>query len=109
MAAVLNEFAIRRKIKSEFLCDIDLVENSLLNGFRKLWLYQFYVLARLSWAFLVQDLVASCAVELDCRDGPEAMSVQSLASCSNLMTTVGSVLRQLTNTTRRCKSSNVRF
>ena len=36
----------------------------MLNGFEKLWLYQFYVLARLSWGFLVQGLVLSVATEL---------------------------------------------
>ena len=43
---------------------MNLVEKLRLNGFQKLWLYQFYVLSRIAWPFLVQDLVVSFATEL---------------------------------------------
>ena len=64
IAADLSEQAIRNRIESNFQRDMDLVEKSLLNGFQKLWLYQFYVLSFLAWPFLVQDLVLSFAVKL---------------------------------------------
>ena len=54
--AFLKEHLIKEKIKKEILNEIQVVDNCLLNGFMKLWLYQFYVLYHFSWPFLIHDL-----------------------------------------------------
>ena len=45
--------------------DINTIDNSLVNGFIKLWLYQFYLLAGTSWAFLIYDFERSFAVDIE--------------------------------------------
>ncbi len=60
----LSEAGVKAKMKQRFEADMELISKSLINGFMKLWLYQFYVLARLSWCFLVHDLDRSFAVGL---------------------------------------------
>ena len=44
--------------------EINTIDNSLVNGFMKLWLYQFYLLARTSWPFLIYDFERSFAVDI---------------------------------------------
>ena len=61
---LINEQQIKQKIEALFLSDIDIVEKSKLNGFMKLWLYQFYILQRLSWPFIINDLSLSFALSL---------------------------------------------
>ena len=55
---------IKDKIKKEILNEIQTVDNCRLNGFMKLWLYQFYVLYHFSWPLLIHDLDKSFAVEI---------------------------------------------
>jgi len=45
--------------------EINTIDNSLVNGFMKLWLYQFYLLARTSWPFLIYDFEQSVAVDIE--------------------------------------------
>ena len=45
--------------------DISTIDNSLVNGFMKLWLYQFNLLARTSWPFLIYDFERSFAVDIE--------------------------------------------
>ena len=52
------------KINTLLTEDMTLIENSKVNGFMKLWLYQFYCLAHLSWPFMINDLTRSFALEL---------------------------------------------
>jgi Reverse transcriptase (RNA-dependent DNA polymerase) len=52
----LSENQIKWKIKSSLTDDLIRVHNAKINGFMKAWIYQFYVLSRLSWVFLVHDL-----------------------------------------------------
>ena len=47
---------IKAKIRVSFSQKINLINESHLNGFVKLWLYQFYTVHHLSWPFIVFDL-----------------------------------------------------
>jgi hypothetical protein len=60
----LSEEKVKMFVKSALLKDVEKVDKSGVNGLMKLWLYQFYLLARLSWPFLVHDFCHSFAVEL---------------------------------------------
>ena len=51
----LSEEHIKTRVKTALLQDFSLIEQSKINGFMKLWLYQFYVLSHLSWPFLSHD------------------------------------------------------
>ena len=54
-----NEKDIKKQIISLLTKDIETIQSSKLNGFMKLWLYQFYALSHLSWPFLINDLEKS--------------------------------------------------
>ena len=56
---------IQERVRAKFLNDMKLVKQSKVNGLMKLWLYQFYVLARISWPLLIQDFPRSFAVGLE--------------------------------------------
>ena len=43
---------------------MELIDGAKINGFMKLWLYQFYVLSHLSWPFMINDLNKTFAQEL---------------------------------------------
>ena len=60
----LSEQKIKTKIWDTILKDFQTVDNSLVNGFMKLWIYQFYILAQLSWPFLIYDFNRSFVVDL---------------------------------------------
>ena len=61
---MLSEKNIKDKISAFLANDIATIDSSKLNGFMKLWLYQFYILAHLSWPFLINDLDNSFALDL---------------------------------------------
>ena len=61
----LKEDKIKKEIRKRLQADIELVENSAVNGLCKLYLYEHFIVRRLSWAFLVHDLCLSFAKELD--------------------------------------------
>ena len=61
---LLKEKEIKDKIVATLAKDIELVKNSKVNGFMKLWLYQFYILSHLSWPFFINDLDLSFAQDL---------------------------------------------
>ena len=61
---LLKEKDIKDKIVASLSHDIEIVKKSKVNGFMKLWLYQFYVLSHLSWPFLINDLDLSFAQDL---------------------------------------------
>ena len=46
------------------LQDMQTIDNALITGFMKLWLYQFYLLARTSWPFLIYNFDRSFDMEL---------------------------------------------
>ena len=45
--------------------DLETIEHSGVNGLSKLFLYEHFLVSRLSWVFLVHDLCASFAEDLD--------------------------------------------
>jgi hypothetical protein len=51
----LSEHSVKSRIKKHFVDDMKRVEESNVKGFEKLWLYQFGVLARMGWPFLIHD------------------------------------------------------
>ena len=61
---LIYENDLKKKINTLLTEDINIIENSKVNGFMKLWLYQFYCLAHLSWPFMINDLTRSFALEL---------------------------------------------
>ena len=61
----LKEDKIRREIRKRFLDDMEKIEVSGVNGLCKLFLYEHFVVSRLSWSFLVHDLSLSFASELE--------------------------------------------
>jgi hypothetical protein len=61
----LQENKIEDRVKEMFQEDMKLVRNSKLNGFMKLWIYQFYILARLAWPFMAHDFSRSFADNLE--------------------------------------------
>ena len=61
---MLNEKEIKHQISRKFEDDINLIQKAKVNGFMKLWLYQFYVIPRLSWQFPINDLDKSFSIEL---------------------------------------------
>ena len=60
----VKEDDIQKLVSTKFEADMDNIDKSLVHGFMKAWLYQFYVLSRLSWLFLVHDLNRSLAETL---------------------------------------------
>ena len=60
---LLKEKEIKDKIVATLTKEIELVKNSKVNGFMKVWLYQ-YVLLHLSWPLLINDLDLSFAQDL---------------------------------------------
>ena len=62
---LLNELDVKKSVKENFLHLMSTVDNSPVNGLMKLWMYQFGILGRLSWPFMVHDLPLSLAIEFD--------------------------------------------
>ena len=63
----LKEDKIKTEIRRRLYADMDTVEASGVNGLCKLYIYEHYVVPRLSWVFLVHDLNLWFARELDKR------------------------------------------
>ena len=61
----LTDHKVRTHIMNKFVEDVKLVQRSKFNGLMKLWIYQHYLLARLSWPFLINDLARSFAAKMD--------------------------------------------
>ena len=60
----LSEAKIKTRIWHSILEDFTCVDSSPINGFMKLWIYQFFLLARLSWPFLIYDFDRTFAIDL---------------------------------------------
>ena len=60
----VKEKGVSSMIVNKFETDMETIDKCLVYGIMKAWLYQFYVLARLSWLFLVHDLNHSLAETL---------------------------------------------
>jgi len=61
---LLSEKDIKQKISALLANDIEVIQGSKLNGFMKLWLYQFYTISHLAWPFMINDLDTSFAMDL---------------------------------------------
>jgi hypothetical protein len=61
----LKEDKVKSEVRKRVAADLSLVDASGVNGFCKLFLYEFFVIRRVSWQFLVHDFCLSFAVELD--------------------------------------------
>ena len=61
-----KEKDIKAKIRASFSQKMNLINESHLNGFMKLWpwLYKFYAVPHLSWPFIVFDLDITFALDL---------------------------------------------
>ena len=59
-----KEKHIKIKIRASFTEKMSRINESLVNGYMKLWLYQFYALAHLSWPFIVFELDRTFALDL---------------------------------------------
>jgi hypothetical protein len=66
----LNEADMKKRIQRIFTEDVTRVDRSLVNGYMKLWLYQFYILSHLSWPFVVHDLDLSFSRDLQAQIQP---------------------------------------
>ena len=75
-----NEKDIRKQIISLLTKDIETIQSSKLNGFMKLWLYQFYALSHLSWPFLINDLDKSFSLDLQRMRNRQLKAGQVLAA-----------------------------
>ena len=60
----LKEQEVKAKVRKQFESDVYKVDEQPIGGFMKLWIYQFHILAHLSWPFLVQDFDRNFTNEL---------------------------------------------
>jgi hypothetical protein len=56
---------VKTEVRKRVLADLTTVDACGVNGFCKLFIYEFFVVRRVSWQFLVHDFCLSFAVELD--------------------------------------------
>jgi len=61
----LKETKMKTEIRRRLSADLEAVESCGVNGLCKLFIYEHYVVPRLSWVFLVHDLSLFFAQELD--------------------------------------------
>ena len=61
----LNEFKTEPFVRKQFKTDIERTNKTGLNGLMKLWLYQHFIISRLSWPFVVHDFSFSFAKTLE--------------------------------------------
>jgi hypothetical protein len=66
----LSETKIKSEISRRVFSDMEVVEASGVNGLCKLYLYEHFVIRRLSWVFLVHDLSVWFVTDLDKRITP---------------------------------------
>src|SRR6185312_8223607 len=61
----LTENQVKKEIRRKLTDDMEVVDRCGVNGFHKLFLYEHFIVRRLSWPFLVHDLCLSYARDLD--------------------------------------------
>jgi hypothetical protein len=61
----LKEGQVMSQIRSKVQDDITTVQGSGVHGIAKLFLYEFFIVRRVSWFFLVNDLSLTFAISLD--------------------------------------------
>ena len=71
----LSEDKVNVEISKKVSQDLEKIEHSGVNGPSKLFLYEHFRVARLSWVFLVHDLCMSFAEDLDKKALPRLKSL----------------------------------
>jgi len=61
----LKEDKIKSMVRKRVVDDLVAVDASGVNGFCKLWIYEHFIVRRVSWQFLVHDFCVTFAVGLD--------------------------------------------
>ena len=61
----LSESEIKKMIRKKFMGDMEIVNDTNINGVEKAWIYQHYVLSRLSWPFMIYDFDITFVKELN--------------------------------------------
>ncbi len=82
----LSEDKVKTEIGKRVSQDLEKVDLSGVNGPSKLWLYEHFVVSKLSWVFLVHDLSVSFAQGLDKKVIPRLKSWAGLFRSSDLGT-----------------------
>ena len=80
----LSEDKVKVEISKKVSQDLEKIEHSGVNGPSKLFLYEHFLVARLSWVFLVHDLCMSFAEDLDKKSIPRLKSWAGLFRSSDL-------------------------
>ena len=80
----LSEDKMKKEISKKVTHDLEKIELSGVNGLCKLFLYQHFLVSRLSWVFLVHDLSVSFAKELDRKVIPRLKAWAGLFRSSDL-------------------------
>ena len=80
----LSEDKMKAEIGRRVSQDLEKLELSGVNGLSKLFLYEHFLVSRLSWVFLVHDLSASFAQSLDKKVIPRLKSWAGLFRSSDL-------------------------
>ena len=60
----LDDAPVRREVRAKFSQDLDVVNNAKVNGLQKAWMYQHFVVPRLTWPFTVYDFPISLAEDM---------------------------------------------
>ena len=103
----------KEKIKNEILNEIEtVVDICCLNGFMKIWLYQFCVLYHFSWPLLIPDLDKSFAFEIQRLRNPtlkfqgkqKKMTMVFISGQTQILDSVSLVFLTVM---KKCSSSNV--
>jgi hypothetical protein len=82
----LSEDKIKTEIGKRVSQDLEKVDLSGVNGPSKLWLYEHFIVSKLSWVFLVHDLCVSFAQGLDKKVIPRLKTWAGLFRGSDLGT-----------------------
>jgi hypothetical protein len=61
----ITETTVKDRVRSIFEAEMTLVDNTKINGFMKLWLYQHHVLQHMTWPFMIHDFNRDFVVQLE--------------------------------------------
>jgi hypothetical protein len=82
----LNEEKMKAEIAKRVSENLETIEGSGVNGLSKLFLYEHFLVSKLSWVFLVHDLSSSFAESIDKKVIPRLKSWAGLFRSSDLGT-----------------------
>ena len=64
IGAELDETQVKLRVENQFLGLMQRIDKLTINGLMKLWMYQFFVLSKLAWPFLIHDFNIWYAMKL---------------------------------------------